>query len=825
MTWYAGIDLGTTNSAIASFDGETLRLHKSPEQNDVTPSAIFFDRRGNRFVGQRAYDSAAHSPNSAALRFKRLMGSRTPIHIESTDVTLSPEQCSAEILRALFGYLPDQASDVAGTVITVPAAFDQIQKEATMAAARIAAIGAVALMQEPVAAIMSIMRARPEDGRFVVFDLGGGTLDVAIAESTAGRVSLLAHGGLAMCGGRDFDRALLGRVVAPWLHAEFDLAESCLDISQPLERIAGRAVERAKIELSVRETTNIALAEPEIRLKDRQGRDLYLDVPLSRSQFDEVVRPRLSASIQAVRDTLTAAGLTASDIERIVFIGGPTQYRPLREMVAAELGIPAAMDVNPMTAVAEGAALFAESLDWASDHRARKNTRGATAPAVDVAVAFAYTARTPALQGTVVAKVDADLPVGSEFQLDSLDSGWSTGRIALKPDARVDVPLTKPGENTFKVFLFVSGTVVPYEERVVIVRTAAAVEAIPASQSVGVEVLEKIGGRPALEFLVRKGDALPKKGRVVLKATEALKAGGTGSINIKLWEGDIATPITDNRFIGAIKITGSDLDGGAIAAGDDLSCEYEILDSGNIAIAVSVPRIGATIAAGRNFYSPQDGQVDLTNAAKQVREEGRAVLERLNRVSATVEDERLNTSRRELERAAELGPEESDPEHTKEAMEAVVEAKRVLAEARRNHLEALRNAELDNLREFVAKVTSRFARPSELQAINGLFESAGRVISRQTGDFETYVDEIKAINHLVLWRQDWFVVDQFRNLADSPHLFVDQPEFQALIEAGAEAVEQADMERLRQIVARLGSRRLGWSNEDEMTLTTNIVRG
>lgn len=827
MTWYAGIDLGTTNSAIASFNGETLRLHKSPEQNDVTPSAIFFDRRGNKFVGQRAYDSAAHSPKNAALRFKRLMGSSTPIRIDATGLSLSPEQCSAEILRALFAYVPGQSTEapIAGTVITVPAAFNQVQKEATMEAARIAAIGPVALMQEPVAAVMSVMRARPEDGRFLVFDLGGGTLDVALAESISGRVSLLAHGGIAMCGGRDFDRALLEHVVAPWLHKEFDLPESCLEAGGALERLASWAIERAKIELSSRESTSISLAESEMRLTDERGRELFLDVPVSRSMFDEVVRPRLETAVQAARDTLASAGISATDVERIVFVGGPTQYRALREVVSVGLGIPVALDVNPMTAVAEGAALFAESLDWTTQNRNRKSARGTMSPTAAVAVSFVYTARTPGLQGRVVAKLPAALPPGSEFQVDSIDSGWSSGRIALKNDSSIDLPLSKMGENTFKVFLFVSGTVVPYEERIVIVRAAATVESIPASHSVGVEVLEKIGGRPTLAFLVKSGDALPKKDRITLKATESLKAGAAGSINIKLWEGDIATPVTDNRFIGAIKVTGSDLDGGAISAGDDLQCDFEILDSGNIAITVSVPRIGATIAAGRNFYSPQEGQVDLSSASRQVRDEGRSVLARLNSVADRVDDGRLDSARSALERVTEMRPENANPEDCKEAMETVLEAKRLLADARRTHLQALRQMELDSLRKFVDEVTQRFARPSELQSLNGLFESARRAIGRDTGDFETYVDEIRGMNHLVLWRQDWFVVDRFRSLVESPHLFADQTEFEHLAGAGGAALERADMEQLRQIVARLNSRRIGWGGDDEMALSTNIVRG
>lgn len=310
---YIGIDLGTTNSAICSYDGESLHLYKSPEQHDVTPSAIFIDKRGNKYVGARAYNNAARSPDSAATLFKRLMGTGTPVKLPAANLTLSPEECSAEILRVLFGYLPEEirSDGNVGTVITVPAAFNQMQKDSTMAAANAAGIGSVALMQEPVAAVMSVMRQRKHDGVFVVYDLGGGTLDVAIAQSTSGRVNLLAHGGVAMCGGRDFDRALFENVVRPWLIENFDLPENLNEFEHflKLKRLGEWACEKSKIELSQRESSIVNLTESELGIKDRSGIEIYLDIPLDRRRFDDLISAKIEESINAARETLEKAGL------------------------------------------------------------------------------------------------------------------------------------------------------------------------------------------------------------------------------------------------------------------------------------------------------------------------------------------------------------------------------------------------------------------------------------------------------------------------------------------------------------------------------------
>ncbi|HIJ31116.1 MAG TPA: Hsp70 family protein, partial [Gammaproteobacteria bacterium] len=378
MKNFVGIDLGTTNSAICSYDGSETRIWKSPEQNDVTPSAIYIDRRGNKYVGKRAYDSAPHSPDNSAMLFKRLVGTSTPVHFSAVNLTKTPEECSAEVLKVLFGYMPEEIRNDpdTGTVITVPAAFNQMQKDATMQAASMAGLGKVALMQEPVAAVMSVMRARNTDGMFLIYDLGGGTLDIAIAESIGGRVNLLAHGGIAMCGGRDFDRVLVDNVVRPWLLENFDLPEdfSVNPSFKSLLRLAIWATERAKIELSAREDSVISLSETEARVRDLNGNEIYLDIPLQRDTYDKLIAERVGESIESARETLNKAGLSPHDLERIVFVGGPTNYKPLRDKVAFELGIPGNTDVNPMTAVAEGASLFAESIDWSSQNRSRKNT-------------------------------------------------------------------------------------------------------------------------------------------------------------------------------------------------------------------------------------------------------------------------------------------------------------------------------------------------------------------------------------------------------------------------------------------------------------------
>lgn len=826
---YVGIDLGTTNSAISSYDGENVQIFKSPEQHDVTPSAIYFDKRGNKYVGSRAYNSASRSPDNAALLFKRFMGTSTKVKILAVDKELTPEECSAEILKTLYGYLPEEIrnSDSTGTVITVPAAFNQMQKDATMSAAELAGIGKVALMQEPVAAVMSVMKSRSTDGIFLVYDLGGGTLDIAIAESISGKVNLLSHGGIAMCGGRDFDRALLDNIVKPWLLKNFNLPDDITVNPQfkTLMRMATWASEKAKIELSSREDVIISLPETELNVRDLDGEEIYIDIPITRNDYDPLIREKIDDSIKATREALEKAGLTSHDIDRVVFVGGPTQYKPLRDLVSFELGIAASTDVNPMTAVSEGAALFAESIDWTSQNRSRKKSKGSMS-AGTLDLTFNYIARTPDIKAKVMVKLGNNVN-GYEFQIDNNDTGWTSGKMSLENGSSIQLPLAKYGENSFKVYVFdnMGKSISLPEDKIIISRTAASIDAIPASSSIGLEVKDKVGGKLVLDYLVKEGDKLPAKGERVYKAGESLKAGSSNSIKFKLWEGEITDPVTDNNFIGLFEIKGTDFDSGVIPTGAELIAEYEMHDSGLIVINVSVPSIGNSFNSGRNFYSRTSGQIDYSSASKLVETQSQEMIDRVEQIEQHVDDNRLYEAKEKLTKAQNNCANQNDPEATKQAMDDVQEAKKILAQTRKDHLKTIRQMELDNTVQVYEDLISEYAKSVEQNKFDNLRRSAQRAIDNNSNDFESYLEEIKQLNFDVLWNQDWFIVDRFKQFAESPYLFSDQNEFQQLVNAGVSALKSDDISKLRQVLVLMYSIKIGSSAQDDIFASSNIIRG
>ena len=826
MRYYIGIDLGTTNSAICSYDGTTVRVWKSPEQNDVTPSAIYVDKRGNRYYGNKAYNQAPYNPNNSATLFKRFMGTSTKIELEAAQLSLTPEECSAEILKVLYGYLPEEIRNDPETavVITVPAAFNQMKKDATLQAARMAGINNVALMQEPVAAIMSIMRASKQEGIFLVYDLGGGTFDVSIAENINGKVNLLAHGGVEMCGGRDIDRMVFNQIVVPWLRSNFSLPEDFL-INRKYKtfcRVAQWATERAKIELSANETSTIALSEGEARTTDEDGNEMYLDIDLNRQQVDSIIADLVKETVEATRETMNKAGLSANDIERIVFVGGPTNYKPLRDKIAYELSLPANIDVNPMTAVAEGASIFAESIDWSSNTHSRKAANEVIK--TDIDLSFKYTARTPNDSAKIMCVLGNDLN-GYTIEFTSSDTGWSSGSAALKNNMMVSLPLSKNGENAFTVkVLDEFGREQPIGcNTIVITKTLATIGAIPASHSIGVEVIDKLGGVPELMFLVEEGDSLPKKGTITVKAGQTLKAGTNNSINIKLWEGNIQSPITDNRFIGMLKITGTDIDSGVVPTGADIECEYEILDSGTINLEVSIPCIGASFA-NRNFYSRQEGQIDLTDI-DSIAEQGRLVLDRIDSMAEKVDDPQLAEARKKAERAANLDSQpQSEAEDVQKANNDLLDAKKLINKTRQANLKTIRQMDLDGCVGFFNEIVRQFATEAEEQAFDNLTRTAQRSIDRNDTDFDNILDSMKTKNTLILIRQDWFIVDWYKRSVASSSNYSDVTKFRQLKQLGDQALADDDIDQLRRVLFELLSIQIHADSGAGMFDIANIIK-
>lgn len=347
MSKIIGIDLGTTNSAVAVLEGGEAKIIPNPEGARTTPSVVGF-KNGERQVGEVAKRAAITNPNTVS-SIKRHMGTDYKETVEGKDY--SPQEISAIILQYLKGYAEDYLGEkVDKAVITVPAYFNDAERQATKDAGKIAGLEVERIINEPTAAALAYgMDKTEQDQTILVFDLGGGTFDVSILELGDGVFEVHSTAGDNHLGGDDFDQKIIDYLVA-----EFK-KENGIDLSKDkmaLQRLKD-AAEKAKKDLSGVTSTQISLPF----ITAGEAGPLHLEVSLTRAKFDELTHDLVERTIGPTRQALKDAGLSASDIDQVILVGGSTRIPAVQEAITKELGKEPHKGVNPDEVVAMGAAI------------------------------------------------------------------------------------------------------------------------------------------------------------------------------------------------------------------------------------------------------------------------------------------------------------------------------------------------------------------------------------------------------------------------------------------------------------------------------------
>lgn len=350
MSKVIGIDLGTTNSVVAVMEGGEPTVITNTEGSRLTPSVVGFSKTGERLVGQLAKRQAVSNPENTISSIKRHMGESYTVDIQGKKYT--PQEISAMILQKLKedaeSYLGEKVTQA---VITVPAYFNDGQRQATKDAGKIAGLDVLRIVNEPTAAALAYGLDKGGDGKILVFDLGGGTFDVSILELGDGVFEVKATNGNTHLGGDDFDNKVM-----EWMISEFK-KETGIDLSQDkmAEQRLKEAAEKAKIELSTVLSTNINL--PFITA-DATG-PKHLDLTLTRAKFNELTEDLVQATMEPTKKAIADSGFTIDEIDKIILVGGSSRIPAVQEAIKSILGKEPSKGVNPDECVAIGAAIQA----------------------------------------------------------------------------------------------------------------------------------------------------------------------------------------------------------------------------------------------------------------------------------------------------------------------------------------------------------------------------------------------------------------------------------------------------------------------------------
>ena len=557
-----GIDLGTTNSAIAVLDGVKPMVVKSNLDTDIIPSAFFLSKLKQPQVGAKARNRLLfeNTIEDVYLEFKRRMGSDHVYLFKSSGERRTPEELSAEVLKELRGSVRQRLDeDIHAAVVTIPASFTQAQCVATKRAAQLAGISQCPLLQEPVAASLAYGFQADANQRsmWLVFDFGGGTFDAAIMKAADGDLQIVSHGGDNYLGGSDIDSAIIDKLIVPELLSNFDLPDFKQD--NPRWKVAFArikyAAESAKIELSRTSETplgNCSFEDDNGDLVDLEE----LQIKLTQSAVASIAEPLIDRAMERCKIVLKNAGLKPGDMSKVLLVGGPTLAPYFREMLADKIGIPIDhRSIDPMTVVAAGASIFAGTQRIETPHA---SARPSGAYAINITYNPVGPDDDPAVAGDVTPPSNGTLE-GLTLEFLNRTTKWSSGKIPIDKEGRFRTRLRAEGgsRNIFDVILCDA------------MGTRLATDLSEISYTVGMTVKAQIVCNDitiALDdnqkvVLVPKGTPYPfRKSNRQFKTVVECKHGSANQIRIPVLEavnGEAGELADHNRQMGALVVEGS----------------------------------------------------------------------------------------------------------------------------------------------------------------------------------------------------------------------------------------------------------------------------
>jgi len=808
-----GIDLGTTNSAIAVLRGTEAEIIKNNEDSDTTPSVLWLDKESRRHVGQRAKDRLEFEPDNAVAEFKVRMGSATPFEPKRGGKTFTPEELSAEVLKSLKADVRQRlGEDLEAAVVTVPAAFDLAQCEATRRAAELAGITQSPLLQEPVAAALAYGFQEQRDRAFwLVYDFGGGTFDAALIQVKDGGIQVVNHGGDNNLGGKKIDWKIVDDLLVPVLTSQYALADFRRGNPKwqtAFAKLKARG-EEAKIALSRAESFNVLV---DFLCNDDDGEVVSLDYDLRRSELERLAEPYVLQSINICKQVLAERNLTAGDLERVILVGGPTKMPFLRDRVldsADGLGIKLEHRIDPMTVVARGAAIFAGG---------QRVDQPAGLPLPDRAPAGVFSLQlefkpigpdVEFLMGGKVITAPGQRLDGYAIEFVRVGKAeWRSGRIPLSPEGVFMTTLRaeKGVQNRYDIHLLdPKGIRHPTVPDTAAYTLGAAFSGAPLTHSIGVAQANN-----ETDVVIRKGTALPARVRRAHRQTTAVRRGEAVSlIRIPLVEGE--SLIADgNTLIGFIEVKASQLKRD-VPAGTEVELTISVDESRIVSAQAYIPLLDEDFECKLDLNKPM-------KAAEALRDEAQAQARRLEALRDQAADVQDETIQRELQRLEEEGIEaqiEEDvsaaagDENAKQSLQASLAKVRDFLNRAERSLEPGRlRTELQNDLKWAEDIVSKYGTPEQKRRFQILRGEVQRAI--EAGDplvLRRKDEEVMDLARPILHQQPEFWVSYLRYLTDQRDNMTDPNLADRYIAQGLRAVNTGDVEQLkvacRQLVALL----------------------
>lgn len=600
QTFYdCGIDLGTTNSCVAIPDNDHgfEIIDNQADRMSVTPSAILINGKGRMLIGQRAYNS--QKTEDLAIQFKRQMGLDKVVHFASAGIEKTPEELSSEILKRLRNDAETRLNrPIENVVITVPAAFKTLQSEATNKAAELAGFKNVILLQEPIAAAVAY-GAKPgsKDKHWMVFDYGGGTLDVAIVSTVNNRLTVENSEGDNYFGGSDIDRLIFHKIVVDKLNAEGYKVDELFDERTSSGKSLARKVqldcENCKIELSNKDTALLEIFD----VDDDAGEPIEFECEITRAEVEALMSETVERAIEVAKKALNGANLNSSQLDKILLVGGSTFIPLVRQRLSEEFGVELDSSLNPMTVVAAGAAIYASTSVIDVDEDA--TLTDASNAVVNLTYDPISSDETVNVIGRIsnsgdanVSRIKIDCSLTSDFSGVCWTSGWLDLMDRASGVFDADVLLQKGSLNYFKIYACDDkGSEIQVENPLFNIKhneTVLKMSAPPATMSIGVQIHDQKTGYDVLYHVIKKNSPLPAQNDRTFKLSRDIDPYKDDCITIKIWEGENTQNPEANFPAGEITVKSSAMDR-TIPKGTEIELTIIADENRNIRVSGYIP--------------------------------------------------------------------------------------------------------------------------------------------------------------------------------------------------------------------------------------------
>lgn len=799
-----GIDLGTTNSAIAKFVKGDVTVFNNPlDYGRATLPSVVSYRKDKIIVGQKAKEYQEKEPKNVVGAFKRKMGTTESFKIKDTNDSKTPIELSAQVLKELKTFV-NTGDKLDAVVLTIPASFDLIQSNSTKEAGFQAGFKQVVLLQEPIAASLAYANMKKSndltDGNWLVYDLGGGTFDVALVRIKDGEMKILDHEGDNFLGGIDFDQLIVEKLVIPKINKEYQFT----NLEQEMKSAAGRynskwyvllrRAEDAKIALSAVSSSEIVVDG----FEDETGEEVDIEITITRSEFIDLIKEKIDGTIDMVKEILTRNNLTAKDIQFNLMVGGSTYIPYVRQRVDEVLQIPVNCEIDPTTAIAIGAAYYAATKpkEFENSNENKKVTA--------LTIKASYNKASKENDELFAARILGNI-TGLNYRIVREDGGFDSGLKKLSERISEDLPLV---ENTFNFFTFSvydeENNLVETDLDPIGINSGFGISGQPLTEDISLEVDDlDILGNTKLELIFQRNTVLPTRLTKTYPLNKTVIKGSTDEvIRINVLEGSHLAMPESNKSIGYLEIKGNAL-ANDVSKGSDIEIKFEMSESRDLMITVYLTMADQEF---KKTFTPTKRNTPINLLKDQVGNLSDKLDDELEQAIEKEDYDMADELKKIKKEMADVSGEtekltEDDVTDKRYQLE---DKKRKIAQQIDNATKSKRidaaKSEYYTVKDKCATIIDKLGNDYERKSFNDIVkQEASFMATSGPAKIEEKTNELQGIISQINWRTPEFLVEIFNYLTHEQTRMNNNEQAKSYIDAGRFAVESQNWDRLREI--------------------------